>query len=67
MAYLFQIGFQWGWSIQEFQKKYPFHDQDITKGTVVTFPPFRNHIYHALEGVGLLLHKLFSAEELPYV
>ena len=62
---LLQLGFRYGWSfIDKPLPKTYFYD---SPGVVITSVPYSNHIYHMLEGVGLLFHKLFSSEELPYV
>ena len=62
----YSIAFHWGWTLRENHYPYKF---PITSrpGVTIVFPAFNNHIYHAMEAIGQVLHKAFSAEEYPYV
>ena len=60
------IGFKWGWKLRVVHS--PLHIPTSSRpGIAITNPPFRNHIFHSIEGVGQVLHKAFSAEEYPFV
>ena len=60
------IAFFWCWTLRELHYPIRFPTSSRT-GVAIVFPPFNNHIYHAMEAVGQVLHKAFSAEEYPYV
>ena len=67
ISYRFSLDFRWGWTLREVKAPYSPFKVYSEPGVVVNYLAFSNHIYHALEGMGLLLHKLFSAEDFPYV
>lgn len=59
------LAFAWGWQFNwgtHFNKNSLFPKlQDV----VIAVAPFNNHIYHAVEGLGFLLVKLFEPSSLP--
>ena len=58
--------FRWGWKLRVDHQ--PINTPLSSRpGVAIINPPFRNHIFHSIEGTGQILHKAFSAEEYPYI
>ena len=63
----FHIDFGWGWGFKSYYS--PSFSRQMQwrydEGIAFVKPPFDNHIYHALEGLGFLWVKLLDPASLP--